>query len=214
MIDAWEPRLLSEALASEPGVSLYDDLGSPFKTTLVTRGFTASPVVGLPQGVSVFIDGVPVNEPDAGQVNFDLKPLDHIERVELLRGTASLLGPHSLGGAINLVTRRGHGAPAGEVKLSTGSQGAYAAEASAGGAAGNWSYYAGGGYAREAGWRQLTSARLYDALVNVGRLGARKGISLQAFAATSRAETADYAGSRSVLGGSPPEPLPAAAVAR
>jgi iron complex outermembrane receptor protein len=189
-VDAWEPRLLSEALASQPGISLYDDLGSPFKTTLVTRGFTASPVVGLPQGVSVFIDGVPINEPDAGQVNFDLMPLEHVERVELLSGTASLLGPHSLGGGINLVTRRGHGAPAGEVELSSGSHGSYSVGASAGGSAGEWSYYAGGGYAREAGWRQLTSATMYDALVNVGRVNARRGIHLQAIAAKSRAETA------------------------
>jgi iron complex outermembrane receptor protein len=189
-LDAMQPRLLSEALATQPGISLYDDLGSPYKMTLVTRGFTVSPVVGLPQGVSVFIDGVPVNEPDAGQVNFDLAPLGHIERVELLSGTASLLGPHSLGGAINLVTRRGDGAPTGTVELSAGSHGAYAAEASTGGSAGDWSYYAGGGYAREAGWRQLTSATLHDALVNVGRTGARSGVHLQALAARSQAQTA------------------------
>ncbi|WP_348240818.1 TonB-dependent receptor plug domain-containing protein, partial [Salmonella enterica] len=76
------------------------------KTTLVMRGFTASPVVGLSQGVSVFLDGVPVNEADAGQVNFDLLPIEHIERVEVLNGTASLLGPYSLGGAVNLMTRQ------------------------------------------------------------------------------------------------------------
>lgn len=189
-VDAWKPRLLSEALISQPGISSYDDLGSPYKTTLISRGFTVSPVVGLPQGISVFVDGVPVNEPDAGQVNLDLLPLEHLERVELLSGTASLLGPHSLGGAVNLVTRRGDGAPAGEVELSAGSQGSYSAAASASGSAGEWSYYAGAGYDTEAGWRQLTSARLYDALVNAGRLGARRGISLQAFAASSRAETA------------------------
>jgi outer membrane receptor protein involved in Fe transport len=129
-IDSWEPRLLSDALASQPGISLYDDLGSPFKPTLVTRGFTASPVVGLPQGVSVFLDGVPVNEPDAGQVNFDLLPLEHVRRVELLSGTASLLGPNALGGAINLVTQRGDGAPSGEVELSGGSYDRFSGEGS------------------------------------------------------------------------------------
>ena len=147
-VDAWAPRLLSQALVGQPGISLYDDLGSRFKTTLVTRGFTASPVVGLPQGVSVFVDGVPVDEPDAGQVNFDLMPLEHVARVELLSGTASLLGPHSLGGAINLVTRRGRGVPSGEMEVSAGSYGAYSAEASAEGASRGWNYYAGGGYDR------------------------------------------------------------------
>lgn len=189
-LEAWKPPLLSDALATQPGISLYDDLGSPYKRTLVMRGFTASPVVGLPQGVSVFIDGVPINEPDAGQVNFDLMPLGHATRVELLSGTASLLGPNSLGGAINLVTRRGDGPPAGEMELAAGSYGAYSAEASAGGSARGWGYYAGGGYRTEKGRRQLTSATLYDALVNVGRLGERRGFGLQVFGARSHAQTA------------------------
>lgn len=189
-VEAREPRLLLDVLASQPGISLYDDLGSPYKRTMVMRGFAASPVVGLPQGVSVFVDGVPVNEPDAGQVNFDLLPLEHVERVEVLGGTASLLGPHSLGGAVNLVTRRGTGPPSGEVELGAGSHGSYSAEGSLGGSARGWSYYAGAGYGTEAGWRQLTSATLYDALVNVGRFGDRWGLRLQAFANRSRAETA------------------------
>lgn len=189
-VAAREPRLLLDVLATQPGISLYDDLGSPYKRTLVMRGFAASPVVGLPQGVSVFIDGVPVNEPDAGQVNFDLLPLEHVERVELLSGTASLLGPHSLGGAVNLVTRRGAGPASGGVELGIGSHGSYSAEASAGGSVRGWSYYAGGGYGAEAGWRRLTSATLYDVLVNVGRLGPRRGLRLQALAGRSRAQTA------------------------
>lgn len=189
-LEARAPRLLSEVLATQPGISLYDDLGSRYKQTLLMRGFAASPVVGLPQGISVFIDGIPINEPDAGQVNFDLMPLEHVARVELLSGTASLLGPHSLGGAINLVTRRGRGPPAGEVELGVGSYGSYSGVGSVGGSNRGWSYYAGGGYRTENGWRQLTSATLYDALVNAGRFGARRGLGLQAFAAWSHAETA------------------------
>src|SRR5690349_19284934 len=71
-IDVWEPRVLADALASQVGVSVYDDLGSPFRVSVSSRGFTAGPVVGLPQGISVFLDGVRQNEPDAAQVNFDL----------------------------------------------------------------------------------------------------------------------------------------------
>jgi iron complex outermembrane receptor protein len=189
-LDAWEPRLLSEALSMQPGISLYDDLGSAFKPTLVSRGFTASPVVGLPQGMSIFVDGVPVNEPDAGQVNFDLLPLEHVSRVELLSGTASLLGPHSLGGAINLVTRRGGSPLEGEIEVAGGSHDRYSVETAASGLADEWSYYVGGGWEREGGWRQLTSARGYNGLVNVGRFGARAGVGVQLFGATSKAETA------------------------
>ncbi len=189
-IRRWRPRHIADALAGEPGMSLYDDLGSPFKQTLVTRGFTASPVVGLPQGISVFIDGVPVNEPDAGQVNFDLLPLDRLREIEVLSGTASLLGPNSLGGAVNLVTRRGAGAPHGEVALGAGSFDRYSADVSTGGAARGWSFYAGAGHDRERGWRQRTAARRTNGFLNLGQFGERTGIGIQTSWVGSRAETA------------------------
>jgi outer membrane receptor protein involved in Fe transport len=190
-VEAWNPRLLSDAVVREPGVSLYDDLGSAYKTTLVTRGFTASPVVGLPQGVSVFVDGVPVNEPDAGQVNFDLLPLEHVSRLEVLSGTASLLGPNSLGGAINLVTRRGDEASEGEIEVTGGSYDDYSVKLSSGGPiARGWRYYAGGGYAGERGWRQVTGARRGDGFLNIGRRGPMSGLNFQAHLAAGFAETA------------------------
>lgn len=190
-IDAWEPRLLADALATQPGISLYDDLGTPFKLNLSTRGFNAGPVVGLPPGVSVFLDGVRQNEPDAAQVNFDLLPMEHVQQVELLSGSGSLLGPNSLGGAINLITRRGAGPLEAEVEISGGSHGTYSGEASVGGiSGGGWDYYIAGGYENEDGWRQATGAENLNGFLNLGRRGADRGISLQMFGAESRVETA------------------------
>ena len=190
-IDAWEPRLLADALATQPGISLYDDLGSPFKLNLSTRGFSAGPVVGLPPGISVFLDGVRQNEPDAAEVNFDLLPMEHVQRVELLSGSGSLLGPNSLGGAVNLITRRGKGPLEAEAEASGGSYGSYSAEASVGGlTSGGWDYYVAGGYETEDGWRQATGAENLNGFVNLGRRGPERGISFQAFGAESRAETA------------------------
>jgi iron complex outermembrane receptor protein len=190
-IDAWEPRLLADALATQPGISLYDDLGSPFKLNLTTRGFNVGPVVGLPPGVSVFLDGVRQNEPDAAEVNFDLLPMEHVQRVELLSGSGSLLGPNSLGGAINLITRRGAGPLEGEAEISGGSYGSYSGEASIGGqSGGGWDYYLAGGYENEDGWRQATNAENLNGFLNLGRRGADRGFSFQAFGAESRAETA------------------------
>ena len=186
----WAPRSAPDLIAARSAMSLYDDLGSPFKTTLASRGFFASPVVGLPQGISVFLDGVPVNEPDAAQVNFDLLPLAHIRRVEVLGGTASLLGPNSLGGAMNFMTRRGSGPPEGELEVSGGSYGAAGVEASVAGGTGDWNLYAGGGYAAEDGWRRLTGAESWNGFVNVGRSLGAAGVNLQLLRAASRAETA------------------------
>jgi outer membrane receptor protein involved in Fe transport len=189
-IDAWEPRTLADALGSQAGVSMYDDLGSPYKLNLSTRGFNVGPVVGLPPGVSVFLDGVRQNEPDAAQVNFDLLPLEHVKRIELLSGSGSLLGPNSLGGAVNLITRRGEGPLDAELEVSGGSFDTYSAEGSVAGASRGWDYYVAGGYERARGWRQATVGKNYNVFANVGRLGPTRGVSFQAFGATSYAETA------------------------
>lgn len=189
-IDAWEPRTLADALGSRAGVSIYDDLGSPYKLNLSTRGFNVGPVVGLPPGVSVFLDGVRQNEPDAAQVNFDLLPLEHVKRIELLSGAGSLLGSNSLGGAINLITRRGGEPREAELEASGGSFNTYSAEANVGGVSHGWDYYVAGGYERAGGWRRATLARGSNAFANVGRLGPERGIAFQLFGATSYAETA------------------------
>ena len=115
------------------GFSTYDDLGSPYKLNISSRGFYSSPVVGLPQGVAVFLDGVRMNEPEASQVNFDLLPMDHIQRIEVLSGNGSLLGRNALGGAINLVTARGTGPTQSTIELSGGSFGAFRGEANVSG---------------------------------------------------------------------------------
>lgn len=185
------PATLADALAAQPGVSVYDDLGSPYKSTLVTRGFAVSPTVGLPAAVTVFLDGVRQNEPDAQEVNFDLLPMDHVERVELLSGAASLLGPNSLGGAVNLVTERGSGPPRGSVELAGGSFDALSLRGSfSGGASDGWDYYAGGGAERTDGWRAQSNARRFNGFLNLGRGTATRGISVQAYGARSRARTA------------------------
>jgi len=190
-IEAWEPRLLADALGSQTGISLYDDLGSPFKLNLSSRGFNVGPVVGLPPGISVFLDGVRQNEPDAAEVNFDLLPMEHVQRVELLSGSGSLLGSNSLGGAINLITRRGTGPLEAEAELSGGSYGSYSGEASVDGVShGGWDYYLAGGYENEDGWREATGADNLNGFLNLGRRGPAHGISLQAFGAESNAETA------------------------
>ncbi|MDB4890022.1 MAG: hypothetical protein JWL61_1877 [Gemmatimonadetes bacterium] len=190
-IHTWQPRILPDVLGTHAGFSFYDDLGTPWKLNLSTRGFSAGPTVGLPPGVSVFVDGIRQNEPDAQEVNFDLLPMEHIERVELLSGSASLLGPNSLGGAINLITERGDGPLAGELEASAGSYGAFSGRGTVKGRASNgWDYYLAGGAERERGWRQATWAANRNVFANIGRGDEQRGVRIQASAARSRAETA------------------------
>ncbi len=190
-VDAYEPRILSDALKSVAGFSTYDDLGSPYKLNLSSRGFFSSPVVGLPQGVAVFLDGVRMNEPEASQVNFDLLPMDHINRIEILSGNGSLLGRNALGGAINLVTARGTGPPSATIEVSGGSFGAARGEAHVSGSKpGGMDWYVGGNYNREDGWREATDEEGYQGFVNLGKLGETSGIRFQGFYSKDRAEPA------------------------
>ena len=190
-IDEWEPRILPDVLGTIAGVSIYDDLGSQFKLNVSYRGFNAGPTVGLPPGITVFLDGVRQNEADAQEVDFDLLPMEHVKRVELLSGTASLLGPNSLAGAINLVTDRGEGPPHGELEVSGGSFGQGEIEGTVEGKSQRgWDYYLGGGYEREDGWRQETFGRNFNGFLNLGHFGAERGFGLQAMGAKSRAGTA------------------------
>jgi iron complex outermembrane receptor protein len=190
-LENWEPRMLPDALETQAGVTTYDDLGSAYKITLNSRGFSASPALGTPQGVSVFLNGVRQNEPDASEVNFDLMPLDHIAKVELLSGSASLLGPNSLGGAINLITQRGEGPPSGEIELTGGMYNSYEGEAGVSGSTRNgWDYYAAGGYNHEGGWRDFTGATSYNGFLSLGHTGKTGGIHFWAMGARSRAEVA------------------------
>jgi outer membrane receptor protein involved in Fe transport len=106
-IRADQPEILPEALERLPGVSLQNEQGNRLQPTLTLRGFTISPVTGLPPGLSVYLDGVRLNEPTVEEVNFDLIPLEDVERIDVIRGPSVLFGRNTLGGAISMVTRRG-----------------------------------------------------------------------------------------------------------
>src|SRR5215510_2867150 len=90
-----------------PGITLNDEHGNAVQPDISLRGFQGTPVTGVPQGISVFLDGVRLNEPAVEEINFDLIPMDDIERVELMRGPAAVFGRNTLAGSLNIMTVRG-----------------------------------------------------------------------------------------------------------
>ena len=69
------------------------------------RGSTGY-VQGLNSRVLLLVDGVPMNQGDRGGIDWDLLPVDQIERVDILKGAgSSLYGSAALGGVVNLTTR-------------------------------------------------------------------------------------------------------------
>jgi len=163
---------LQEALLRLPGVHLADEQGNPLQQDLSMRGLTASPVTGLPQGLSVFVDGVRVNEPAVEEVNFELVPLADIERVEIVRGPHALFGRNTLGGAIHVVTRRGPVASVIEAEIEGGSSLHQQVSARVAGPVGPLDGYLSFGRMSGGGWREDGGAR---ALRSFGKLGVRRG---------------------------------------
>src|SRR3989475_6579616 len=89
---------VDEAVDKAPGVQfLYGQVN--------IRGSTGY-VQGLGSRVLLLVDGVPANQGDRGGINWDLVPLDRVERVEVVKGAgSSLYGSAALGGVVNLITR-------------------------------------------------------------------------------------------------------------
>ena len=162
---------LQDALTRLPGIHLNDEQGNSVQFDLSMRGFTATSVTGVPQGISVFIDGVRVNEPTVEEVNFDLIPLQDIDHVEVIRGPSSTFGRNTLGGAINIITRRGGGGLEIVPEADWGSFGRQQYRLQAGGATGPFDFYASGTYYHEFGWRD-------DAVVQLGKVFAKLGFKL------------------------------------
>lgn len=161
---------IAGALSGLPGVTLTNQTGSPSQMDIRVRGFTLSPIVGVPQSVSVFVDGVRVNEPDASQVHLSLIPEGAIERIEFVRGPVGVFGKNSVAGALNFVTRRAGDAPSVEVEVQGGSFGSAAGTLRASSPLGAFDGLFVGSYRKSDGWRFLERA---EELSLFGKLGWR-----------------------------------------
>ena len=115
---------LANVLAQQlPGTALTHEQGNPLQPSLRFNGFTASPLLGTPQGLSVFLDGVRINEAFGDTVNWDLVPTGVIDSAQLVSITDPVYGLNSLGGSVLLQTADGRSEPGGEIGLTSGSFG-------------------------------------------------------------------------------------------
>ena len=151
------PELLKTQLAS---VNLNDVQNNPFQPDLQYRGFTASSLLGLPQGISVYLNGGRVNEAFGDTVHWDLMPLDAIDTVSLYSGSNPLFGQNTLGGALALRTKTGFSFNANEIDLQAGQFGQKAASVESGGNNDHWAYYVNLNHYEEDGWRDYSPSEV------------------------------------------------------
>lgn len=137
------------------GVHVNETQGNPFQPDVNFRGYTASPLLGTPQGLSVFMDGVRLNQPFGDVVSWDLIPRIAIASTTLISGSSPVFGLNTLGGALSLQTKDGRIAPGTTVQAVYGNDARRAVEVEHGGAnaARGLDWYLAGNLFAEDGWR-------------------------------------------------------------
>jgi len=94
---------LTDAFQYLPGFFLVDKDGRGRDPIIASRGFYGG---GEAEYLVVLVDGQPINDLETGLVNWNLVPINNLERIEISRGASSpLYGDAALGGVINLITR-------------------------------------------------------------------------------------------------------------
>jgi iron complex outermembrane recepter protein len=169
-------------------VSLSSGQGNPFQHDVSYRGFTASPLLGTPQGLSLFLDGVRVNEPFGDVVNWELLPPSAIASVQLISGSTPALGLNTLGGALAIYTKSGSAYPGYSLSATGGSFGRLGGSFEAGGAAGHLDGFLTGNYVRDSGWALHNASRVAQLFGKVGHQTGRTDLDLSLVLADSSLE--------------------------
>lgn len=155
------------------GVYLNEVQGNPLQPDLNYRGYTASPLLGTPQGLSVYMDGVRLNQPFGDVVSWDLIPKIAIAEATLMPGSNPLFGLNTLGGALSIQTKDGLSQQGTMLELSGGSFGRKNAVFEHGGANSkglNW--YLASNLFFEDGWRDNSPSNVRQFF---GRIGGQRG---------------------------------------
>jgi outer membrane receptor protein involved in Fe transport len=137
-------------------INVNDAQNNPFQPDVQYRGFTASPLLGLPQGLSVYVNGLRFNEPFGDTVNWDLIPEGAIDRMSLESGSNPVFGQNTLGGAIHVRTKTGFSAPGHRTEVFGGSWGRNSEEVESGWNNGRYGYYFHFRNFYEDGWREFS----------------------------------------------------------
>ena len=151
------------------GVHVNEIQGNPFQPDVNYRGYTASPLLGTPQGLSVYMDGVRLNQPFGDVVSWDLIPRIAISEIVLMPGSNPLFGLNTLGGALAIQTKDGRSQQGTSLQLGGGSFGRGTFDFEHGGFNSkglNW--YLGSSLFFEDGWRENSPSNVRQF---VGKLG-------------------------------------------
>jgi len=142
-----------------PSVYINDTSGNEFQPDVQYRGFVASPVIGTPQGLAIYQNGVRINEAFGDTVNWDLIPESAIHRLDVVSNNPAF-GLNALGGAISIEMKNGFTYQGREAELRGGSFWRRAAMTQVGVQQGNVAGYFEADALNDNGWRDRSPSQL------------------------------------------------------
>jgi len=118
-IERSHAKYLPGVLKDQAGINVRSTLGNGKATEVDIRGFGESAV----SNVLVLVNGRRTNQIDISGTDWAQIDIDSVERVEIIRGSQSVLyGDNAVGGVINIITKTGAGkSPGIGFKYATGS---------------------------------------------------------------------------------------------
>ncbi len=161
------------------GVYINEMQGNPFQPDVNYRGYTASPLLGTPEGLSVYVDGVRQNQPFGDVVSWDLIPKDAISEITLVPGSDPLFGLNTLGGALSVQTKSGLTNPGVSGSVLYGSSGRKSVDGQwGGGQATGFNWFLSGLGFHETGWRTESPSDVRQGFARLGWRTARTDLAL------------------------------------
>jgi outer membrane receptor protein involved in Fe transport len=140
-------------------VNLNEELGNRYQPDFVYRGFEASPISGIAEGLAVYQNGTRINEAFGDNVNWDLVPQFAVERLTV-QSNNPVFGLNALGGAVTLEMKNAFNSPGGDVEISHGNFNNTTGYAAYGLRDGNFGAYAAIGGVHDSGFRFLSPTYL------------------------------------------------------
>ncbi|MGW7675008.1 TonB-dependent receptor [Shewanella sp. S23-S33] len=140
---------LTDVLRGQSGIQISDN---NIGTSFAMRGFSASTAVN---NTLILLDGRRLNNIDIAAPSLNAIPLNQVDRIEILSGSAGVLyGDQAVGGVINIVTKSPENT-GGSVQLSGGSFDTYEGRGDVSGAINkDWRYFFTGSYNQGDNYRQ------------------------------------------------------------
>jgi len=165
--DASVPEVLQTTV---PGVVIGDAQGNLFQRNLQYRGFEASPVNGVAQGIAVYQGGVRINESFGDVVNWDFIPDAAIDGISII-GANPVFGLNAIGGAAVIVMRDGFNFQGAEFDTRFGSYGRKQGSVAVGQNDGAWGVFLAVEGIKDDGFRDFSEAEIKRMYADIGVKG-------------------------------------------